>query len=431
MPQLVGRESELAELRAAYANAAAACAPCVLLVSGPAGIGKSALIRAFEESIDERSLVLRAGGYPFDRLIPRSLVERVPNLFERIEQAAREAPAVLLVDDAHYADDESIAGIAAMTQRLADRPILIVLTLDDDDERALPIEAQATIRLHGLDSRAAGALARASFAQASPDVIDAIVANAHGVPYEVVTIARAAARRGEHEPTAVDRSARISIARELAALPAPERMTLQMLALLPEPVELELLDAAAPEFPVDHALTASAITETIAMKIPLRRRIIGAMERRGMRGVRDRLALAEQFLAVADRPLAQRTLLDLALAAHEQQLFRLLTWAGEHHLELGEPPDDSFIEFYSAFFTALMETQAYARAESIAAHALSEAQRRGLAGLGSLAAQLVRAQWSVDRRDAAKASYERYSRAFDDPRDAQALRDAAPWLILR
>jgi hypothetical protein len=41
---------------------------------------------------------------------------------------------------------------------------------------------------------------------------------------------------------------------------------------------------------------------------------------------------------------------------------------------------------------------------------------------------LVQAQWTGERSEAAKASYERYARAFDDPKDLELLREAAPWL---
>jgi hypothetical protein len=178
----------------------------------------------------------------------------------------------------------------------------------------------------------------------------------------------------------------------------------------------------------DHALTSAAIMETIAMKIPLRRRIIGAIERRGLRSIRDRLALAEQSLASGDGAFARATLLDLAFAANAEHLTRAVIWASERHLELGEPPDERFGEFYTNFFQALMEAHAFARAESVAALALSEAQHRELPHLGALAAQLVQAQWSVERHEAAKASYERYASAFEDPHDLQVLRNAAPWL---
>jgi hypothetical protein len=164
------------------------------------------------------------------------------------------------------------------------------------------------------------------------------------------------------------------------------------------------------------------------MKIPLRRRIIDAIERRGLRTIRDRLLLAEQSLASGDGAFARATLLDLAFVANAEHLVRVVVWASERHVELGEPPDERFVDFYMNFFEALMEERSYAQAESIAALALSEAQHRELPHLGSLAALLVRAQWMVDRHEAARASYERYARAFEDPTDLQVLRDAAPWL---
>ncbi|MGC2130140.1 MAG: ATP-binding protein, partial [Candidatus Aquilonibacter sp.] len=85
MPQLVGRESELTELRAAFTNAATARTPRLLTISGAAGVGKSALADALEEFAAPQSLVLRAAAYPFDRLIPFSLSARLPNIVERVE----------------------------------------------------------------------------------------------------------------------------------------------------------------------------------------------------------------------------------------------------------------------------------------------------------------------------------------------------------
>ncbi|MGB6060874.1 MAG: AAA family ATPase [Candidatus Aquilonibacter sp.] len=438
MPQLVGRESELTKLRAAHMNAATACAPRLVIISGPGGVGKSALADAFEEFAAPQSLVIRAAAYPFDRLIPFSLSVRLSNFVELVERATRTQPALIVIDDVHYADEESLEQIGAMMQQLSNRPVLVVLVRDDEVDRALPIEPAATISLRRIDTQTARAMAGKYFPDAPSGVLDAIVANAHGVPYEVVAIASAAARRRTSEADAVDSSSRAAIAKELAALPADQRGVLQMLSLFSEPVEAALLgsplidsvyvlhDGDVVHF--DHALTSAAIMETIAMKIPLRRRIIGAIERRGLRTIRDRLALAEQALASGDAAFARATLLDLAFAANVEHLTRAVVWASERHLELGEPPDDRFVEFYTNFFAALMEARAFAQAESVAALALSEAQHRKLPHLGALAAQLVQAQWSVERHEAAKASYERYARAFEDPHDLQVLRDAAPWL---
>ena len=426
--QLVGREAEIAALRAAFTATADAAVSATVLVRGPSGFGKTALLRELEAFAGARALILHATAHPFDSLFPLAIAERLsPDLHDRLERETLARPVVVVVDDAHFADDESLRALAALTNALAQRPLLGVFAYDDEHGER-PIAAGSTIALRELDESASFALAEQRYPGAPVAVLEAVVARARGIPYEVVVLADAAARRGARNDTEVAHSPRAAIAKEVAALATPERTVLQMLSLLPEPADAALLEAAVPDFPqLAHTLTIDAIAETIAMKIPLRRRIIGAIERRGLRDLRDRLALAEQLLAGGEGSRARTALLDIALAAQGEAPARVVVWASERHLEHGEPPDERFIEFYGNFFAALTETQAHARAEAVAAHALSEAQRRGISPLGALAAHLVQAQWMVDRHEAARASYERYARAFDDPRDLQTLYDAAPW----
>lgn len=429
MPQLVGREPEITELREAYRVVADSAMSATLLISGSSGFGKTALLRTLEEFVGANALVLSTTAHPFDRLFPYAIAGRLSSdLHERLDRETRERPVVVAVDDAHFADEESMRSIAATASALARRPLLVVVAHDDEHQHVLPVAADATIVLRELDPSISLALAEREYPGAPRAVLDAIGARAHGIPYELVVLANTAARRVTLDAGDVAFSSRAAIAKDVAALQGPERTVLQMLSLLPEPIDTTLLESPVSDFPhLGHALTRAAIAETIAMKIPLRRRIIGAIERRGMRDIRDGLALADQLLACGDGARARGALLDLALTAKSGQLSRIVVWASERHIEYGEPPDERFIEFYGNFFEALTETRAYARAESVAAHALSEAQHRGILPLGGLAAQLVQAQWMVDRRDAARASYERYAHAFEDPRDLQVLRDAAPW----
>jgi len=429
MPRLIGREAEITALRAAYAAATSAPAAHTLVITGAAGSGKTALTSALEDHATPAVFVLRTSALPFDRVLPFALLERLgSDLHARLERTTRERPVLVVIRDTQFADGESLASIAAYRRALADRPLFVVFTTDDD-EHAATLHADTSIALHGLDARSAEELAREQYPQASQSVLDAIVANGRGMPYEIITIARAARRRGTTNPEAVDLSSGAAIAKELAALPSQQRSGLQLLSLLSEPDEPGLYGIEPIEgLQLDHALTSAAVLETIAMKIPLRRRIISALERRGARTLRERLVLAEQVFASGDRALAQRVLLDLAFVAAAERASRAVVWAAERHLEIGEPPDDRLIDFYSNFFAALMDTHAFTRAESVAAHALSEAQHRGLRGLGSLAAHLVQAQWSVERPEAARASYERYAHALEDPHDLELLREAAPWL---
>ncbi len=430
MARLIGREGEIAGLRAAYADVTRDLIARTVVIAGPAGIGKTALTNVLDEIASADALIVRVSAQPFDRVLPFALLERLGrDVYERLDRATQKHPAVVIIRDAQFADDETLASLMAHRRSLAKRPLLLVFTGTEDDERRLPIEVDTRISPGELNARDAAALAREYYPRASQSVLEAIAANAHGIPYEVVTIAAAASRRGVTDPEDVDLSARAAIAKDLAVLTQAQRTGLQMVSLLSEPVEPEAFEVELPEAfaQIEHPLTSAAIHETIAMKIPLRRRIIGLLERRGVRTLRERLVYAEQAAASGDRALAQRALSDLAFAAAAERNPRAVAWASQRHLEIGEPPNDRFIDFYNNFFAALMEMRAFARAEGVAAHALSEAQHRELRGLGSLAAHLVEAQW-MERPEAAKASYERYARALEDPSDLELLRAAALWL---
>ncbi|HTX57729.1 MAG TPA: ATP-binding protein [Candidatus Acidoferrales bacterium] len=400
MPQLIGRERQLRELREAYAASSDSRAARSLIVSGDEGSGKTTLTLALERAVSPEALVIRAEAYPLDRLLPFSLVHRLDrDLNATVERALRERPVVVIADDAANADEESLRQLAQLRESMADRPLLIVFT---------QTETGGDLALQALGPLDARALAAECYPDAPAAVLDAIVANAGGNPYEILVLAGVAARRNARGAEAVDSSSRSAVARELAALAPEHRTALQIASLLSEPSDALPPAPPLPGVPA-HSLTALAISETIAMKIPLRRRIVAAMERHGVHGIREQMAFAEQVLASGDAEHARATLLHLAFAAAHEKLTRATVWAAERHLALGEPPDERFIDFYDAFFDELMENKAYADAEAVAAHALSEAQHRGVPGIGALAGRLISAQESAGRHDVARASRARYA----------------------
>ncbi len=450
MLSLVGRKRELNVALNASAGVCDTSSAATMLVAGPSGIGKTALIDGFARSVDERARVLITRAYPRELEVPLALATRLATDLEaELDANTRRGCVVAIVEDAQWADEPSLAYLAELKTRFADRPLLLTFTHTDEHGRELPLAIDRRIVLNELHADASRELARRYYPSANDGVIDAIAARSRGIPYEIVTIALAAHRSAATDAQAVEHSASSATAKHLATMRTEQRTLLQLLSLLPEPAEFELierlmgersnLDSIAlsldPEYLTrsgdylgfSHELTAAAVLETIAMKIPLHRRIIEALERGGLKNVKDRKRLAEHALASGDRQLASRALLDLALASGRDGTTHLVVWASERYMKLDEPPADRFVDFYSRFFEQLTKMQRHEQALSVASHAISEAQRRGIRGLGALAGQLIRAQLAVNRNDAAKASFERYTHAFVDPVDLQHLREAAAW----
>jgi DNA-binding NarL/FixJ family response regulator len=165
-PGLVEREREVAAL-AALVDAVPASEGRAVLIEGPAGIGKSALLaEARRRAADGGSLVLTARGSELEREFPfgvvRQLLEGVVagredlltgaaapaasvfgapsgdgdvsfaalhGLFWVALNLAAERPLVLAVDDLHWCDRPSLRFLAYLARRLEGQPILVPATV--------------------------------------------------------------------------------------------------------------------------------------------------------------------------------------------------------------------------------------------------------------------------------------------------------------
>jgi len=154
----VGRDQALARLSGEFRQAAARRGRTVL-IEGPPGIGKSALVRRFT-SLTADATVIWVAGENAERGLVLALAQRVCQsaeeagcgetgcqrpkdvgpcdgedeitrtgiaLIAALSQVAEPGPGILVLDDAHWCDDASAASLAFALRRLRSRPLMVVL----------------------------------------------------------------------------------------------------------------------------------------------------------------------------------------------------------------------------------------------------------------------------------------------------------------
>lgn len=192
MASFIGRRAELGVLRAGLADARAG-RPRVAMIEGPSGIGKTALLEALLDGAvdDVQVVVLRGSGDQNERLFAYGLLEQLvrsagtlaaqrfsaqdsvpPSSAERLVDpitmgtrclefldSLAGAVVVLAVDDAHWADRQSLQALVFALRRLvADRVFAVfgvrtdgVVQLPDSLTRLIGGHLGMVIRLDGFD----------------------------------------------------------------------------------------------------------------------------------------------------------------------------------------------------------------------------------------------------------------------------------------
>lgn len=169
---LVGREAELAQLDRLLDEARAG-SPVLVLVEGPSGIGKSALVKCFIDK-HEGFPVHFAAGASWESQHPWGVLEQLMRAPVSAADAIDAAhayldrfrdPALIVVEDAHWADTESLQALSSMIRRAHGRSLLMVWVSPD----VLPEEvADATARIlisHRAETIHVGPLGPSDIAQ--------------------------------------------------------------------------------------------------------------------------------------------------------------------------------------------------------------------------------------------------------------------------
>jgi DNA-binding CsgD family transcriptional regulator len=274
---LLGRSAELSVITTLLDRARAACSG-VLVVRGPAGVGKSALleeaaraagafhvlrVRGVESESELAFAALHQLLRPvlrFQRGLPahQAKAMRVATGIEQgdgadrflvavaalgmISDVAEESPVLCLIDDAHWLDNASATVLLFVARRLEAERVAVLFATRDDSEGGPGFRAVglSELRLAGLDRETAAALLEERVGTSvSEEVCDQLVAGTAGNPLALLEL-----------PSMLTPGQLSGMEPLPARLPLPrnvERLFADRAGRLPEPTRTALLVAAAEE----------------------------------------------------------------------------------------------------------------------------------------------------------------------------------------
>ena len=314
---LLEREDQLGTLRSWRARVRETGRGGTILISGEAGIGKTTLLRHFavDHTDDDDTNTFLTSCDPL--FTPRPLGPLLelaaaisPDLELQIGASGpfdaaialtralrQQAPAILVIEDAHWADEATLDVLRTTARRLDSMPVLLILSYRDDDlDRAHPLRVLlgdlsapglvlARLTLRGLTESAVAALAGS--ARVDPRELHA---RTNGNPFFVTEVL--AATTGQ-----IPKSVRDAVLARAAQLASPARDLLDAAAVVPGHVEGQLLEALDPAGArsLDECLGAGILTAVgghIAFRHEIARQVIAESLPAGRRASLHRKALA-------------------------------------------------------------------------------------------------------------------------------------------
>lgn len=359
----VGRDAELAALASAAPRAQAGRFT-VAVVSGNPGAGKTTLVRRLFERLERegwigatggcpdstatppgwawvevlRTLVARRGAGEYAALLAPLLDDAAPDTADdeasggfRLHRAvggylsavAREAPLLILLEDLHWADDQTLALLRALPSLLAASRVLVVVTcrdgeLNDQQQDVLAALARldpVRVGLGGLDDAAVAELVRATCVREVDDeVVSTIVERAGGNPFFVKETARLF--EAEADISEVPSGVRDVLRRRIARLPERAQQVLLQAAVIGRDVDVDVLvDVSGDEDAVVDAVEAALLAGLVTEPGPGMLRFDHDLVRDTIYSDASRLRRSRLHAAVAS-VIEQRSPNDVAALAH-------------------------------------------------------------------------------------------------------------------
>lgn len=264
--QLEDRDEPLRQLRAARELAAAGHGR-IALIAGEAGIGKTALLRAFLDGIDAGRVLLGAcddlltpATFGPVREIGRRLAGPLAAAFDAgaSTEGVREAllgslatmppPVVLALEDLHWADAATLDLVTVLGRWVEDRPVLFVATYRDDEVPVghplsrvlarLPAHAVDVVQPGALDVAAVGRLVAAAGSAADPAELHRVT---RGNPFYVTEVL---AGDGRVTPPSVA----FAVTARLARLPRATQELLELVSIAPGRMPIVALEGLEPDW---------------------------------------------------------------------------------------------------------------------------------------------------------------------------------------
>ncbi|MFD9416961.1 BTAD domain-containing putative transcriptional regulator [Streptomyces goshikiensis] len=330
----VGREAELA-LLAGASDRARAAGPGIALVSGEAGLGKSALLNRFRDRLRREGWLVAVGRNADAEGAPpawawaealRTLAADVPPgpgtaaavapllsdadepsraaedtaagrfrmhraVWQWLAAAARERPVCVVLDDLHWADGETLALLAGTGDLPAGTPLLLVGAFRPDEEPGrladtlaqLARRSPTRVALPGLPEAAVAEVVRAlGGPEADPATVAALAERTGGNPFYVRESARLLGSEGALVALSeVPEGVRDVLRRRLGRLPDAVVSVLRLAAVAGRECGVEVLLGAADagEDAVLDALEAGLVAGLLVEPGPGRVRFAHALVR--------------------------------------------------------------------------------------------------------------------------------------------------------